>query len=75
MKYLRTDENEFLFNVVKDSRERANLKNRQPEIFNRLKGDWQAWEKTMLAQITGTGTHRHPAEALADHIGWTNMKR
>jgi arylsulfatase A-like enzyme len=75
MKYLRIDDNEFLFNVVKDPRERANLKDRQPEIFNRLKGDWQAWETTMLAQKTGPGSHRHPAEALADHIGRTNPKK
>ena len=75
MKYLRIDDNEFLFNVVKDPRERANLRDRQPEIFNRLKGDWQAWEKTMLAQKTGPGSHRHPAEALAEHIGRTNPKK
>lgn len=75
MKYLKIDDNEFLFNVVKDPRERANLKGRQADVFNRLRDDWQAWEKTMLAQKTGPGSHRHPAEALADHIGRTNPKK
>ena len=75
MKYLRIDQNEFLFNVVKDPRERANLKSRQAETFARLKDDWEAWEKTMLPQKPGLGNHRHPADALADHIGRTNPKK
>lgn len=75
MKYLRIDDNEFLFNVVSDPRERANLKGRQPEVFARLRDDWQAWEKTMLPQKSGLGNYRHPADALADHIGRTNPKR
>jgi hypothetical protein len=29
----------------------------------------------MLAQKAAPGGHRHPAEALADHIGRTNQKK
>lgn len=74
MKYVRLETNEFLFNVARDPRERANLKTRQADVFNRLKADWEAWEKTMLAQKPGPGTYRHPANALADHIGRVNPK-
>jgi arylsulfatase A-like enzyme len=35
-KYLRIDGNEFLFDVVQDPRERANLKDRQKDVFDRL---------------------------------------
>ncbi len=42
-KYLRIAGNEFLFDVVKDPRERANLKDRHREVFDRLKSDWEAW--------------------------------
>lgn len=44
-KYLRLDENEFLFNIDIDARERANLKDRHPDKFlemKRMYGDWSA---------------------------------
>jgi len=47
-KYLRIQGNEFLFDVVQDPRERANLKDREKAVFDRLKGDWEAWNGTML---------------------------
>ena len=47
-KYLRMGSNEFLFNVVHDPRERANLKERHNDIFQRLKNDWETWNNTML---------------------------
>ena len=75
MKYLRVEGNEFLFNVAKDPRERANLRERQPEVFARLQADWEAWEKGVLPQKPGAQGHRHPGEALADHIGRVNPKR
>ncbi len=49
-KYLRTDSNEFLFDVVQDPRERANLRNRRKDVFERLKGEWDAWSSTMLPE-------------------------
>ena|SRR5215813_3113714 len=42
-KYLRIAGNEFLFGVVQDPRERANLKDRHRDVFDRLKNDWEAW--------------------------------
>ena len=75
MKYLRVEGNEFLFNVAKDPRERANLRERQPEVFARLKADWETWEKGVLPQKPGEQGHRHPGEALADHIGRVNTKK
>ena len=47
-KYLRIAGNEFLFDVVRDPRERANLKDREKDVFDRLKVDWEAWNGTML---------------------------
>jgi arylsulfatase A-like enzyme len=75
MKYLRVEGNEFLFNVAKDPRERANLKGRQPDVFARLKADWETWEKGVLPQKPGEQGYRHPGDALADHIGRVNPKK
>ncbi len=49
-KYLRIAGNEFLFDVVRDPRERANLKDREKDVFERLKSDWEAWDATMLPE-------------------------
>ena len=35
-KYIKINDNEFLFNVVDDVRERANLRNRYSEVWQRL---------------------------------------
>src|SRR5260370_835667 len=45
MKLLRIAGNTFLFDVVKDPLERANLKERQPDVFRRLAGLWDEWNK------------------------------
>jgi arylsulfatase A-like enzyme len=47
-KYLKIDGREHLFDVVQDARERANLEKIRPEIFARMKAEYQAWDKTML---------------------------
>lgn len=73
-KYLRISGNEFLFDVVKDPRERANLKNRHSAVFERLKADWESWNSTMLPEKPGVARYRHPGDALADHYGVTNPK-
>ena len=72
MKYLRIAGNEFLFDVVQDPRERANLKVRQKEVFDRLKGDWEAWERTMLAERTKPARFTNAGDGLADHYGVVN---
>src|SRR5581483_1807490 len=48
MKWLKINENTFLFNVVDDPLERANLKERQPEVYQKLVGEYEEWNTTML---------------------------
>jgi arylsulfatase A-like enzyme len=48
-KYLRVDEHEYLFNVVADARERANLSARDPQRLNAMRQAWEAWNDTMPA--------------------------
>ncbi|HZF17402.1 MAG TPA: sulfatase-like hydrolase/transferase [Steroidobacteraceae bacterium] len=48
-KYLKLAGREHLFDLAADVRERANLKDRDPERFARMKADYGAWDKTMLA--------------------------
>ena len=72
MKYLRIAGNEFLFNVVEDPRERANLKDRQKEVFERLKKDWEAWDSTMLPERTQPAVFQNSGSNVADHYGVVN---
>jgi arylsulfatase A-like enzyme len=68
-KYLKIAGNEFLFNIVADPRERANLRKKQPEIFERLKTEFQSWNATMLPE-TETPVHHAPyADVVADRYG------
>jgi hypothetical protein len=69
MKYLKINENTFLFNVVEDPLERANLKDKQPEIYKRLVQDYAEWEKTMLALDPAASTYGFQSNQLADHYG------
>jgi arylsulfatase A-like enzyme len=71
-KYLRIAGNEFLFDVVKDPRERANLKDRNMAVFDRLKNDWEAWNATMLAERPRPAGYNNPGNFLADHYGVGN---
>ena len=71
-KYLQITGNEFLFDVVKDPRERANLKDRYKDVFDRLKNDWVAWNNTMLAERPRPAAYGNPGNALPDHYGVTN---
>ena len=47
-KYLRMGEEESLFDVRSDPRERANLREREAATFERLKADFAAWDANML---------------------------
>jgi arylsulfatase A-like enzyme len=71
-KYLRIAGNEFLFDVVKDPRERANLKNRERDVFDRLKVDWEAWNETMLPERPRPMFYGNPGAGVADRYGVTN---
>lgn len=72
MKYLRLAGNEFLFNVADDPRERANLRARRKDVFERLKGEWEAWNAAMLAERPRPAPYTYPGELLADHYGVVN---
>jgi arylsulfatase A-like enzyme len=68
-KYLKILDNTFLFNVVDDPMERANLKERHPDVYNRLLAEWLEWNGTMLPEIDETFTGSFDGGELADHIG------
>jgi arylsulfatase A-like enzyme len=73
-KYLRIAGNEFLFDVVKDPRERANYKDREKAVFDRLKADWEAWNSEILPERSRPATYTNASELVADHYGVTNPK-
>ena len=66
-KYLKINENEFLFDVVADPLERANLKQRQPGLFTELKAAWEQWDAGMLHDPTAQSAGNAPSN-LADHF-------
>ena len=68
-KYLKILDNTFLFNVVDDPMERANLKLRHKDIYDRLVAEWQQWNKTMLPENATSNTGNFTGSELADHIG------
>ena len=47
-KYLRIGEQEFLYDLGRDPRERANLRERESATFERLRADYAAWNAAML---------------------------
>ncbi len=69
IKFLKILNNTFLFNVVEDPLERANLKGREPEVYERLVNKWLAWNQTMLPEIDESGTSGNTGATWADHIG------
>jgi arylsulfatase A-like enzyme len=68
-KYLKIQSNTFLFDVVEDPRERANLKLLRKDVFDRMEADWHAWNATMLPEIDDSFSETYTAAELADHIG------
>ena len=69
MKWLKIEDNTFLFNVVADPLERANLKGRQPEVYKRLVAEYEAWHSTMLPEDPQSYSDGFHADELADHFG------
>jgi arylsulfatase A-like enzyme len=47
-KYLKIKNNEYLFNLAEDERERANLSRRESARFKAMQQQWAAWNSTML---------------------------
>jgi len=68
-KYLKILDNTFLFNVVDDPLERANLKEREPGIFADLVAKYHAWDNAMLPLDYESTTHGFTGAELADHFG------
>lgn len=69
MKWLKIGDNTFLFNVVNDPLERANLKDRQPDVYRRLMADYEEWNATMLPEDPKAASAGFAANQLADHFG------
>ena len=53
-KYLATGDEEHLFNLAIDPRERANRKDAEPELFRQLRSEWNAWNAEMLPYPIGS---------------------
>jgi arylsulfatase A-like enzyme len=68
-KFLKILENTFLFNVVDDPLERANLKDRHPDVYRKLTHAWFDWNSAMLPEVQESYTHAFTAKELADHYG------
>src|SRR5439155_27087622 len=68
-KFLKILDNTFLFNVADDPMERANLKERRKDLYDRLVAKWLEWNATMLPEINESGTGGFTGDQLADHIG------
>jgi arylsulfatase A-like enzyme len=68
-KYLKILDNIFLFNVVDDPLERANLKERRRDIYERMAAEWRAWDAKMLPLDPLSSTGGFGGNELADHVG------
>jgi hypothetical protein len=69
LKFLKIMDHTFLFDVVADPLERANLKERRKDDYRRLVRQWLAWNATMLPEVPGSFTHGFSGADLADHYG------
>jgi arylsulfatase A-like enzyme len=68
-KFLKILDNRFLFDVVKDPLERANLKEREADVYHRLVREWYEWNSSMLPEIKASFTGGFSGQQLADHYG------
>jgi arylsulfatase A-like enzyme len=68
-KYLKILDNTFLFDVVEDPMERANLKERYRHVYDRLVAQWNQWNATMLPLDPQSFTLGFTGAELADHFG------
>jgi arylsulfatase A-like enzyme len=68
-KFLKILDYTFLFNVVEDPLERANLRERHKDIYDRIVAEWHTWNASMLPEVTESFTNSFTGEELADHYG------
>ena len=71
LKFLKILDHTFLFDVVADPLERANLKHRRKDDYGRLAREWFDWNATMLPEIEESFTSGFSGEDLPDHFGAT----
>lgn len=68
-KILKMLDKTFLFNVVADPLERANLRDRHRDIYDRMVAEWTEWNKDMLPEVRESFTDSFDSGQLADHFG------
>jgi arylsulfatase A-like enzyme len=68
-KYLKILDNTFLFNVVEDPLERANLKQRRRDLYDRLVAAWETWNAAMLPEVPDSFTESYTGAQIADRYG------
>jgi arylsulfatase A-like enzyme len=68
-KYLKVLDNTFLFNLADDPMERANLKDRRKDIYDRLTAEWDAWNATVLPESADTYTENNIGKNWVDRPG------
>jgi arylsulfatase A-like enzyme len=73
-KYLKILDNTFLFNVVDDPMERANLKLRKPDVYAALEAAWQDWNATMLPEVDDSTSVTMTGDTTADRPGAAGAK-
>ena len=74
-KYLKINDNEFLFDVVQDPRERANLRAKHPDVFERLKAQWVHWNEGFLPITDEVFSHNITPDVQAEHYVPATLKR
>jgi arylsulfatase A-like enzyme len=74
-KYLKINDNEFLFNVVDDVRERANLRERYPEVWQRLRHQWEDWNSQQLPITDAVYSGSISPETQADRYVPERLRR
>ena len=67
MKWLKIGNNDFLFNVAADPLERANLKNRMPDVYKRLIAEYEDWNTGMLPDDAAVTSGNPTSANWADH--------
>ena len=68
-KFLKILDNTFLFDVVADPLERANLKDRRRDIYDRIVAEWEAWNAAMLPEVPESFTESYTGAQIADRYG------
>jgi len=68
-KFLKILDNTFLFDVVDDPMERANLKERHKDVYDRLVAKWLDWNATMLPEVDESYTENPTGDKFADRPG------